>query len=122
MKVPKDVVVVAPCPACQELCVLFRGKVLPLDRKVIEQGSFEERRAHLAGIIAEFLDPSVFSIFEAESSQPEPTRAPKPPRLQPNTPKPDESVNPITEEEMDRFVRLELKCLDNPEYFKRHFG
>jgi len=28
----------------------------------------------------------------------------------------------ITPEEFDKFVRIDLKCLDNAAYFRRHFG
>ncbi len=121
--VPKDVVVVAPCPACQELCVLFRGKVLPLNRKVIESGSFEERRSHLANIIAEFLDPAMFNMLEEEVRNAGVTRRQPRPKDGRSTPaESSELVPPITDEELDRFVRLDLKYLDNAAYFKRHFG
>ena len=35
--VPKDVVVVMPCPACSGLVVMFRKKALALDRKILAE-------------------------------------------------------------------------------------
>ncbi len=124
-KVPRDVVVVMPCPACHELCVLFRDKVIPLSRRIIEQGSFEERKAHLANIIAEFLDPSLLGRI-MEGMEEGLQRAFEDPRLwRPavsDEPEYVEDRGEITEEEVARFLKFELKCLDNSAYFKRHFG
>jgi hypothetical protein len=33
-----------------------------------------------------------------------------------------ESDCPITREEFEKFVRVDLKCLDSSDYFKRHFS
>jgi hypothetical protein len=34
----------------------------------------------------------------------------------------DEDTAPITQAEVDKFVRIELKQLDDAAYFRRHFG
>ncbi|MBX7259977.1 MAG: hypothetical protein K1Y02_26720, partial [Candidatus Hydrogenedentes bacterium] len=75
-QVPKDVVVVLPCPNCHDLVVMFRTKIIALSRKIIEQGSFEEKKAHISEVIAEFLDPSLFKMplpQEDDSELPLPT-------------------------------------------------
>lgn len=120
-KIPRDVVVVMPCPVCHELSVLFRDKIIPLSRKIIEQGTFEERKAHLASIIAEFLDPSLLGkIMEGmEEGMAQSFEGPRPRR---HAVSDLEDRGEITEEELERFVKFELKCLDNATYFKRHFG
>ncbi len=120
-KIPKDVVIVVPCPACQELSVLFRNKVIPLNRHIIEHGSFEERKTHLASVIAEFLDETFFPSPENAEQPERKTPRRRPPRREPSLPA-DRHDLPITEEELERFVRIELKCIDNPSYFKKHFG
>jgi hypothetical protein len=116
---PKDVVVVMPCPACHELIVLFRSKVIALNRRILEQGARAQIITHIADVIGEFLDAGVLpglgehgaaqaSAEEGASAQGEGE---------------DESEAPlISQEEMERFVKIELKCIDNPSYFKRHFG
>ena len=124
-KIPTDVVVVMPCPACRELCVIFRDKVIPLNRKIIEQGTMEERKMHLANVIAEFLEAGMFpprgieamySGRETPSEEKEETGAPQ------RETGPEEPMAPISKEEFDKFVRIDLKCIDNPAYFRRHFG
>src|SRR3990172_6135854 len=61
-KVPKDMVVVLPCPNCHELVVLFRSKVIGLNKRILENGTREERKAHIAEIITEFLDEGLFGF------------------------------------------------------------
>lgn len=120
-KIPKDVVIVVPCPACQELSVLFRNKVIPLNRHIIEHGSFEERKTHLASVIAEFLDEAFFPSPENAEQPERKTPHPRPPRREPDL-HAERHDMPITQEELERFVKIELKCIDNPSYFKKHFG
>lgn len=121
-KISKDMIVFMSCPACQELSVLFHGRVIPLNRQVLESGSFDERRHHIAEVITHFLEAG-FSIFgEGDETKDSPFNhlfsMGKRGGAQQRQPQPDL----ITEEELDRFTRIELKRLDNPTYFKRHFG
>jgi hypothetical protein len=122
-KVPRDVVVVMPCPACHELSVLFRNKVIPINRRIIESGTFEERKNHLAHVIAEFLEPSMFGLAATENDEaPDSLFEEADDALACAAPSGHEaSETGITDEEMERFIRVELKCLDNPAYFKRYF-
>jgi hypothetical protein len=113
---PKDVVVVMPCPACHGLVVLFRDKVIALSRDILERGTRKQVVSHIADIIGEFLDAGVFPSFGKHSSD---AHSDDTPEYEPET---EVSFEPISKEEMDRFVKIELKCLDNPAYFKRHFG
>lgn len=116
--VPKDVIVVMPCPACHELTVFFRNRVIALNRRVIERGTFNERKNHLAEVIAEFLEAGILPLMgeePLEAGLDAAGGAPVPPRRR-------RSRDLITEEEVERFTRIELKRLDNPTYFRRHFG
>lgn len=123
-QVPEDVVVVMPCPGCRELCVLYRGRVIALNRRVIEYGTREERKEHLASVIAEFLEAGMLSLedndlpsgvdaagLEEQLMDPEELDLPE-----------EQYESPITDEEFQKFVRIDLKCLDNAAYFRRHFG
>jgi hypothetical protein len=100
---------------------LFRDKVIAISRRIIEHGSNEERKAHLADVIGEFLDAGVFAQ-ESEFFQEESHGSADP--GQPSRPNPifAAPITPITQEELDRFVKIELRRLDNAEYFKKHFG
>mgnify|MGYP005855279269 CR=1 FL=1 len=104
-----------PCPNCNELTVLFRDIVIPLDRKIIEAGTTEERAQHFAKVIAEFLEAGVMPFqvsdghglveFEEDDSETA-----------------EESMGAITKREIERFVKIDLKGLDNEQYFRKHFG
>ena len=124
-RIPKDVVVVMPCPACRELSVVFRDKVIPLNRKIIEEGTLEERKTHLASVIAEFLEAGLFppsGIEALNSGLEEATERRQRPQTSPDNTAPDEPLAPISKEEFDKFVRIDLKCIDNPAYLKRNIG
>lgn len=117
-RVPKDVVVVMPCPACSELVVFFRRKVIALDRKVLEGGTRHERKMHIASIIAEFLEPGLlkFAIPEPIVDDDD---ADDEEFLEAND---EQELPPISEREVREFTRIHLRRLDNAEYFRRHIG
>lgn len=117
-KVPRDVVVVVPCPVCHEFSVLFRKKVIPLNRRIIEHGTFEERKDHLAHVIAEFLETGMFTLGEEHADESMPAANESAERGAAA----QDSADAISEEEIDKFVKIDLKCIDNPAYFRRHFG
>ena len=121
-KVPKDVVVVMPCPACSELVVLFRKKVIALDRGVLEGGTMDERKEHIAEIITEFLEPNMFGLLGGDSEE---ESLDERPNIRPRRRRVDREISdnwlPISDREMDQY-KVQLEQLDNPEYFKKHFG
>jgi hypothetical protein len=122
-KTPKDVVVVLTCPSCQELVVLFRRKVIALQRQVIESGSFEEKKSHIAEVIAEFLEPGMFNAVSEESGEElqELFEVENDEEVSADGEDSDDT-EPISESEFDRFVRVDLKRLDDASYFRKHFS
>jgi hypothetical protein len=127
-RLPREVVAILVCRHCNELSVMFRKTVIALNRKVLESGTFDERKEHLATVIAHFLEAGIFpfdmsgtgsdgAMFELPQGLQLPQRRRKKPAL------PVESYHaPITEQERDRFVQVDLKCIDNPAYFRKIFG
>ena len=118
-KVPNGVVAVMPCPSCSELVVFFQKKVIALDRAIIENGTKDQRKDHLADIIAEFLDSGLLdmdwqSMFSgnAESIN----------MNEEQTETEEEDPSGISQREVDSFTKIHLEQLDNPDYFKKHFG
>lgn len=116
-RIPKDVVAVLTCPNCTELVVVFRQHAAGLSRRVIEQGSFAEKRDHIAEIITEFLDPSIFQFPPTDSEDAQelgeaPAAPPGDIRLQ----------NPISQKELEQFVRVDLNRIDEAQYFRKYFG
>jgi hypothetical protein len=123
---PKEVVAVVPCPACQGLCVTFREKVVPLDKTLLKSGTRRQRILHIAEIITEFVDSGVvpeansillgdnLALFEGEESAPHAEAA----RAHEHTAKPVS----ITDEEYLQFQQVELRSIDNAAFFRRTFG
>ncbi len=126
-KLPKEVVAVMTCQHCNELSVLFRQKIIPLNRSILESGSFAERKDHLATVITHFLEAGMFS-FDSSGPNAGGAMFELPQRLRRRRPrrKPAMPVEPrdapITEHELNRFVQVDLKCIDNPAYFRKIFG
>jgi DNA-directed RNA polymerase subunit RPC12/RpoP len=133
-RVPKDVVVVMPCPACSDLVIMFRNKVVGLKRKIVEEGSFEEKKTHISEVIAHFLEPGMiwpdgvltgepggdqdaldaaslaeWMEGEDEEAAADPSRA-------------VDGGSPITQGEVDHFVTIDLQRIDDPSYFRKYFS
>jgi len=136
-KVPKDVVVVLPCPSCHELVVLYRNRVIALSREIIEHGTFDERKMHIASIIAEFLEAGIFPTTQSTESAEEPsedaeelelTDAEESERVirghasEVPAHHVEETIAPICQSEVDHFVKFDLIRIDDAAYFKKHFG
>ena len=126
-RIPRDVVVMLPCPECHELVVLFRGKAIPLNREVLRNGTKEERRNHIAEIVEECLPPELFSEVVnwdfTDAGLPIAFGDRKVRRRRRGAaPEEDGRDRPITDEEVARFRKFELHRLDEPRYFKKYFG
>ncbi len=123
-RVPRDVVVILACPSCHELVVMFRGKVAALNREIIENGSQDEKRTHIADIILEFVEPGMFpsglSLGQPDSDANPFADDAETVGGEDDQPAPEEK--PISQSEVDRFVRVELKRIDDPAYFRRYLG
>lgn len=118
-KVPKDVVVVMPCPSCGELVVLFRKKVIAVSRRILEHGTLEERKTHLASVIAEFIEPGMFKLHLPDRGSSDQDLF-----AEPLGGKGDRAnwLPPISEREFEEFTKVQLERLDDSKYFKKHFG
>ena len=120
-RVPKDVVAVMPCPSCHELAVLFRDKIIPINRRILEEGTKEERTQHLAQVITEFLEAGILPFHEGDHE----FEASNELAEQGDEGTDDtslEAMDPISDKEAEKFARVDLKCLDDAAYFRRHFG
>lgn len=117
--VPKNVVAVFPCPQCGELIVFFHNKALALSRRILERGSNDERRTHLANIIGEFLQPGFLEkLGEAGALSFGPGMDPG----GPGDIADELEAELISDEEVQQFIRSDLERLDDPIYFRKHFG
>ena len=121
-RVPKDVVAVMPCPNCHELAVLFREKIIPINRRILEEGTKEERTQHLAQVITEFLEAGILPFQDGDASFHTPSESGAEPDGLDAIPDDLQDLDPISDKEAEKFARVDLKCLDDAAYFKRHFG
>jgi len=120
-RVPKDVVAVMPCPSCHELAVLFRNKVIPINRHILEEGTKDERTQHLAQVITEFLEAGILPFQEGNPGFESALNLPRDGE-NPDGGEEPLSMDPISDKEAEKFARVDLKCLDDAAYFRRHFG
>ena len=134
---PLGAIIVGPCPECQGMVTVFCGRVLPLDRDIMVSGKPRQKRQHLMDVITLFVNERVEKLFADTSEDPlDPATA-----LEETFGDPGESSAfadlgedagpldifgnapdaPIMPEELDSFRNVDLKLIDNPEYFKAVF-
>jgi len=136
-RVPKDVVVVMPCPACSDLVIMFRNKVVGLKRKVVEEGTFEDKKLHIAEVIAHFLEPGMIwpdGVMTGDPSADSESQGLDAESLAELMESDDEEIEareareavdggpPITQGEVDHFVTIDLQRIDDAAYFRRYFS
>lgn len=101
---------------------MFHNKIIAISRKILTSGTREERKTHLAEIVDplldELLDSGFLGIGQAMTAGTDGLTDSPPPGFAPDNPPMD---RPISQKEFDRFLKVDLKCIDNPSYFHRHF-
>jgi hypothetical protein len=123
-KVPKGVVAVIPCPSCSELVVRFKHKMIALNKEILYNGTKDERKMHLADVIAEFMEEGIVNIEMFQSPQFNPEDIARP--IDDATEVEIEDVElvenqQITDDELKRFIDFDLDKLDNIDYFRKNF-
>jgi len=126
---PAGAIIVGPCPECQGLVVVFCGQVLPLKKDIMVDGSTKEKRQHIMTVLTSFLRDRVGQII-AEDDDVRDETPPKPQHPvvseKPATPFKQKheanTADPISHEDVRRFVINDLKKLDDDEQFKKIFG
>ncbi len=132
---PLGAIIVGPCPECGDMVAIYCGRALPLDREIMVSGTQSERRAHLLDVLGTFLkgrverlfadrpdnkadeDPAGLDEFLFEDIEQE-LAASDAARIAPLSEAPRV---PITKEEVDSFRNVDLKLLDNADYFRAVF-
>ena len=128
---PLGALIVGPCPECQGLVVVFCGQVLPLEKDLMLNGSFGEKRDHLMGVLTSFLEDRIVQLLKETSSSEEACQEAAPDGgesglegMARETHLKDRGNGDdlITEVEMADFVRVDLNLIDNTDYFNAIFG
>lgn len=131
---PFGAIIVGPCPNCEELVVVFCGRVLPLDKETMVNGTHAEKHAHLKEVLVAFMNDRITKVVdqltpevteglhdytpEEEYSSPPDYMEPKLRREPDYTPLSDKS---ISDNELDKFLRFDLPRIDNKDYFRAIF-
>jgi len=122
---PMGQITIGPCPRCQELVVLFEGRVFALDKETMIYGTCKEKRKHLLSILTDFLKEQVEDLIpdDGELLGPEPGE-PKPHR-QRKKHKPtvrNRKAGQISRQELKDFLRIDIPLLSKKDYFEQCFG
>ena len=122
---PVGAIILGPCPHCEELVVVFCGQVLPLDKAIMIESPIEKKRDHLMGVLVEFLENRIDQIIKAPGGAEDAADdldVSEADLLRPNDVGDNSRDAPtISEDEVAQFVNVDLKLLDNGDYFKAVF-
>ena len=129
---PVGTIIVGPCPECQGLVVVFCGHVLALRKETMLHGSREEKREHMLAVLTDFLKDRINQMIAEDAAQAgDASSEDKADLLEggnigivPAEPagRNSQQAVPITEQEFSTFANVELKLLDNGDYFRSIFG
>ena len=120
---PLGAIVIGPCPECDEMVVVFCGRAMPLDKDTMTTGNAEEKQNHLMDVLTAFLDDRTKRLFDDASDRDDPNedeRAGSTP-LGKIIPHEDTPKELISEAELDSFRSVDLRLIDNEDYFKAIF-
>jgi hypothetical protein len=123
-----------PCPICGEPVALYNSKVIGLRKKALGDGKWGEQIQSLARIIMEYINTKGSPVDEcgleriirdAEEQVMEDGK--KPEALSPPSPSVFPSVrnpeaSPISMDELEDFLKIDINLLGKKEYFDRFFG
>lgn len=118
-------ILIGPCPNCDEMVAVFCGNGLPLDKEVMMSGSNQEKHHHLMEVLTSFLDMSIRDTLKQQTN-PENGEFSEDGELDPFELKYSTEESPaepvtISEDDVQTFRDVDLKFLDNKEYFDSIF-
>jgi hypothetical protein len=137
---PADTILMGPCPICREPVALYNTKVIGLRKKALGDGNWGEQIQSLARIIMEYINTkgsptdergleriireAEEQVFEeGKKSETPPAKAVSqlgPEDVSPSVRNPEAS--PITLEELEDFLRIDINLLAKKSYFDKFFG
>ncbi len=131
---PPQTILMGPCPICAEPVALYNGKVIGLKKQLRGIGYSGDKIQSLARVIMDYIGSQAGPVDEKgiehiiqgveehisrskdhDGAESEPTLKVSPSVRNPVAP-------PITAEEVEDFLRIDMHLLDKKEYFEKHFG
>lgn len=127
---PLGTVLIGPCPQCKGMVALFNGTTLPLDSKIILEGTIEEKKKHISEVFSAFIEERVEEFFNpVKKDEEQPLEVENTADSFKSEHKVEEynrsktrKNRPITRDEVRRFKESEIDLLDNPEIFRKYFN
>lgn len=126
MAPPLGSIIVGPCPRCNEMVLLFDGTVMPLDKDIITEGSPEEKKQHLLETIVDVVANKVDELIENGEIETEPKQkgrkkvsSIKKRKVNPSVT--DKTAPPISREDVNDFINIDLHLIDSKDYFDKVF-
>ena len=127
---PLGAIIVGPCPNCDELVVVFCGRVLPLNKETMVNGSSTEKHDHLKSVLVDSMDDRIRKVVDQLTPEVTEGLHDYTPENDDYTPNMDEQPatttivdesKSISDNELDKFLRFDLPRIDNKEYFRTVF-
>ena len=131
---PLGAIIVGPCPECRGMVAVFCGRVLPLDGAIMGSDNVVLKREHLNEVLGNFLHDRVEQLFDEGDSGEEIGYDPVEQGMTTNressmdstdsgkiAPSRNDQAVAISEAELESFKNVDLRLLDNPDYFKAIF-
>ena len=122
---PMGQITIGPCPRCQELVVLFEGRVFALDKETMIYGTCKQKRKHLLSILTDFLNEQVEDLIPEDGElMGSPTDKAKPKRQRKKC-KPtirNRKAGRISKQEIKDFLSIDIPLLSKKDYFEQSFG
>jgi len=139
---PVGSVLIGPCPLCNEMVVLFGGRVMALDREIMLGDDLDAKRDHLMEVLMEYIYErvdqvlsnanAVSPIVEHDDLQQDAAHETLDGHDEKSEEKngidfhptvdADSTMRPISRQEVDDFLRIDLPLLAKTEYFRAFFG
>lgn len=118
-----DLIIVGPCPECNNTVVIFAGRALPLDTALMSQATKEEAYAHLYKTLKKFVRERLDQLFNAPVAGANDAQEAAAESGEKHTDQGGQHQEmSISPQEMHEFISRELHLIDNPSYFKSIFG
>ncbi len=125
---PLGTVLIGPCPQCKGMVALFNGTTLPLDSKIILDGTIEEKKKHIVDVFSAFIEEKVEEFFNPKKEESDSELDKKTDsyqsehRIEEYSHKKTKKNRPISRDEITKFKESEIDLLDNPEIFRKYFS
>jgi len=121
---PLGTILIGPCPQCKGMVALFNGTTLPLDSKIINEGTLEEKKRHIVDVFTTFIEEKIENLFNAKLKEEEKEKLEEEFKPESKTKELLSKVTkkkPISREEVIKFKEHEINLLDDPKAFKKFF-